>query len=355
VTVGPFTRLLLLVTAITLGVVSVAAFAAGLLLWFPADIEPVPLSCTQDAQPAPRGTALKVMVWNVQFGAGRKHHFFYDGGEAVFVPASDVEDTLDAIAEVVRTHDPDIILWQEVDRSSDRTARIDQLQGLLDRTPYACQASTPYHRAGYVPHPAEQHLGKVDMHLAVFSKYQLTDATRHQLPLLDEPWWRKAFNLRRALLDVRLAVEGGGSARLLNTHLSAFSKGDGTLEKQVAMLNRHAAQAEHAKVPWLLAGDLNALPPGDDPSRLGADSVWYQGDVTQVQPLFDRFNSVIPAEHYVAESERWRTYVPFGAEEPDRTLDYMFAGRTVGVGDVQVLQELSISDHLPLLVEITLP
>src|SRR5690606_7940906 len=138
------------------------------------------------------------------------------------------------IAEVVRAADPDIVLWQEVDRGSRRTAFVDQLEALQARLDLPCAVATPYHRAPYVPHPSHEHLGRVDMNLAVSSRYRLSSATRWQLPLLQESAVRRLFNLRRALLEVRVPVEGGGELRLFDTHLSAFSRGDGTLPKQIA-------------------------------------------------------------------------------------------------------------------------
>jgi len=43
---------------------------------------------TRVAPPRPivPGEALTVVSWNLQFAAGTRHHFFYDGGQAVFVP-----------------------------------------------------------------------------------------------------------------------------------------------------------------------------------------------------------------------------------------------------------------------------
>lgn len=341
--------------ALTVAGLALGAPYARSLLWFPEDVEPAELVCPADAPPAPAGATLKVLVWNVQFGASRKHRFFYDGGEAVFVPNDDVTLTLDRIDEVVRTYQPDLILWQELDRDSDRTGRVDQLTELLRRTPYPCYASTPYHRVGYVPHPSHQHLGKVDMHLAVFSRYALTGATRVQLPLLDEPWWRQLFNLRRALLDVRVALAGGGELTVFNTHLSAFSNGDGTLDKQFAVLDRYLGQAEASRSAWLLGGDLNTLAPGDDPARLGEEAIAYSDASNPVQRLYDRYRPAVPAEQHQADPQRWRTYLPFGATEPDRALDYVFVSRATGLGKVEVVPATEVSDHLPILFELTLP
>jgi hypothetical protein len=74
---------------------------------------------------------------------------------------------------------------------------------------------------------------------------------------------RAVFNLKRALFELQMPLEGGGAMTVLHTHLSAFSHGDGTLEAQVAALLECGAAATTAGQPWLLAGDMNALPPGD--------------------------------------------------------------------------------------------
>lgn len=323
-------------------------------IWPAPPVTEVELQGPLDAPYLPTRSPVRVLVWNIQFAATRRHHFFYDGGETVHVPRADVVHGLDRIAEVVRQIDPDIVLLQEVDRCSDRTARIDQHAELVRRLPHhRNHASTPYHQVAWVPHPGHQPMGRTDMHLSVLSRFALDRALRRQLPLLDEPLWRQAFNLRRALLDVRLPTVEGGSLHLLNTHLSAFSQGDGTLARQVATLDHHADALDALGVPWLLAGDFNALPPGDDPARLGADAAWYADDDTPVRPLFDRRRSCVDPARYLADSST-RTYLPFGASEPDRTLDYAFAAAPVHVCQATVVDVRDVSDHLPLCVELQL-
>ena len=237
-------------------------------LWEPNDVRPAPVVCAAEAPSLPRGQTVKVLVWNVQFAGSRQYEFFYDGGKQVHVPEADVLATLDAIAAVIREQDPDIVLLQEIDRGSDRTARIDEHAELLSRLAYPCSTSTPYHQVAYVPHPAFEHMGRVNMHLSVFSRYRIDAATRTQLPLLVEPWWRQVFNIRRALLDVDLPLAGGGRFHVFNTHLSAFSNGDGTLERQVAVLDSVLTRTALAGDAFVIGGDLNSLPPGDDATRL---------------------------------------------------------------------------------------
>ena len=301
------------------------------------------------------GGSLSVLVWNIQFCASRKHQFFYDGGDAVHVPPADVDQTVAAVAEVIRTHDPDVALLQEVDRDSARTGRVDQLDDILRATPYPSWLSTPYHRVRYLPYPSGDHLGRVDMHLATLCRYPLQDGRRHQLALLDEPWFRRAFNLKRALLEVRVQRHTGGEIALLNTHLSAFSRGDGTLTRQVEQIQRRLVELDRAGIPWILAGDFNMLPPGDDPARLSADAALYADTDNPIEALFDiGGGSAVPIE--APFPGRAGTYLPFGATSPDRTLDYVFVSEGVKVLSAGVLDAYDdISDHLPLLVRLRIP
>lgn len=330
---------------------AVGAVVTFSLLYRPGAQTQVAVRCEADAPPLPRGHRIRALVWNVQYAAGRAPHFFYDGGADVSVDRPTVERTLDAIAEVIRRTDPDIVLLQEVDRGSRRTVFVDQHEVLLQAVPYPCHASTPYHRAVYVPHPPHEHLGRVDMHLSVFSRYRLDRAVRHQLALLDESWVRRQFNLRRALLEIDVPLADGGRLVLFNTHLSAFSRGDGTVARQMAAIDARLAAAEDGGAPWVLGADLNTLPPGDDPERLGAHAELYR-DGSQVAPLIERYHWPVPADELAADPQPWRTYLPWGAEAPDRTIDYVLHGERVAPHGFSVLSDVTdVSDHLPMVFD----
>ncbi len=326
------------------------AGTVGRALWSrPGHRSGVAVDNAADAHALPRRAPIKVLCWNVQFAAGRDQVFFYDGGEAVSVDEATVYRTIDRLVDVIERVDPDIVLLQEVDRGSRRTHHIDQHAELARRLSYASAVSTPYHRNLYVPHPPHEHLGAVDMHLSVFSRYRISEAVRWQLPLLDESWIRRQFNLRRALLEVDVPLVDGGNLRLFNTHLSAFSRGDGTVTRQVEAIDSKLLAATESGVPWVLAGDFNALPPGDDPSRLGETGALYDADNTPVQALFDRWASAIPAEVHRNAPAPWRTWLPPHRDRADRAIDHVFAGPGVEAHSFSVLSDVpDVSDHLPL-------
>ncbi len=323
----------------------------------PPALQDLPVEGDGDARSPTPGDRLTVLVWNIQYGASRRYHFFYDGGDAVRVAEGDVRETLAAIAAVVAEQDADLVLLQEVDRDSARTHRIDELAELLAAQPYPAWVAAPYHKVAYVPHPPGNHLGRVDMELATLSRLAVSSATRIQLPLLDEPFYRRAFNLRRAVLEVTVPLRGGGPPLVvLNTHLSAFSFGDGTLEAQVRRIEDRLTRLDEAGSPWILGGDLNMLPPGDDPARLADGGSYEAIDENPIAILFDAGRrSAIPVASMLDPAAPVRTYLPFGAEVPDRTLDYLFVSDGVDVLSAEVVDTASqLSDHLPLRVELAI-
>ena len=83
-----------------LGLIVTSAAAVRGSLYLPGPVEPAVVHCAADVPRARAGQDLNVLVWNVQFAGSTKHHFFYDGGQAVHVSEADVAWSLDAIAEV---------------------------------------------------------------------------------------------------------------------------------------------------------------------------------------------------------------------------------------------------------------
>ena len=298
---------------------------------------------------------LRILCWNIQYSGSRNYHFFYDGGKAVHVAKKDVEATIDSINGVVKKYNPDIILWQEIDRDSARTHRIDQLKRFLKANPYPSWAAAPYHKSAYVPHPSHKHMKRVNMQLAVFSRYTIKRATRHALPQLNESFLRKAFNLKRAVLEVEIPLKEGGSLILFDTHLSAFSFNDGTMVRQIKKIAELTQAAEKSGSPWLIAGDFNLLPPGFDRQKLGKQEAAYYPDAKDnpIATLFKTWTPGIAPADYNKSPETYNTYLPPKAKKADRWIDHVFVGTKTKVVKYEVLSQYGpISDHLPILIEI---
>ena len=319
---------------------------AGRFEYRPEPVEAVRIRGSGGAGPLRVGEPFSALSWNLQFAGGRRNHFFYDGGTTVEVPPAHVAEALAGITDLLRAEAPALALLQEIDRDSARTGYLDQLPALLEATRAAAWTTTPYMKSPFVPAPLRQPLGRVRLDLGILSRVALRQATRTQLALLDEPRYRQIFNLKRALLSAEVPVEGLTHPLAIGlTHLSAFSRGDGTLDKQARALLEWV-EARPVGQPWILAGDLNMLPPGDDPARLGGDAHQYADQQNPIARLLPRLQEVFGANQLDPSN---RTYLPWGASEPDRKIDYLFYGGPIELVQARVVRGATQhSDHLPI-------
>ncbi|MBS3812440.1 endonuclease/exonuclease/phosphatase family protein [Candidatus Bipolaricaulota bacterium] len=304
---------------------------------------------------------LKILSWNVQYMAGKNYHFYYDSGSGPDErPSSDdIDRTTTEVARVIRDENPDVILLQEVDDGAKRTDHEDQLEKLLALLPdeYCCHASAFYWKAAFVPHP--HIMGSVGMKLSVISKYRMVDGTRYRLALKPDNFIVQQFDLKRAVLEVRLPTDNGDDLTVFNTHLSAFAHGTDTLTKQVNKIDRLLRETDTEGRPWILGGDFNLLPPGEKGDEYVETRNGVYGDEREIKVLFDNYQPVPTYEEVNGDdNEDWFTHFPNNSEvkEPDKTIDYLFLSDGTRLGEHYVIQEkaLEISDHLPVVAEVSL-
>ena len=301
------------------------------------------------------------MSLNVQFMAGKEYVFYYDQGQGKDrrPSAESVYHTLDKVAERIRAINPDLVLLQEINDSGDsRTHYIDQLSELQQRLgnlAYPCQTSAYYWKAGFVPHP--QIMGSVSMKLATLSRYAVTTARRHQLPLMENDLITQHFYFQRAVLEARLKSALGADLAVLNTHFDAWGAGSGLMQRQVAKVITIIEQLERESVPWILAGDFNMLPP--DGNRQWRRLQNQYDEDSPLQLIYDRYGAV-PALESLQQNDahKWYTHFPNDPQVagPDRTIDYLFYDPErlqLLSAFVDQQKSLDISDHLPVVVELT--
>lgn len=344
-------RRILIVAAVVIGlpVLAIGGLAAFMLATAhdPAPVEAVTVD-KADGAPAPlkAGQPFTLVSWNIQFGAGKTEPFFYEHGDRVHATRAELDTSLPALAAATTEMKPDILLLQELDRDSKRTLNIDQYPQHMQAGGFTAGASTPYHRVAFVPMPPGNPLGQVDMHLAVLARSPISKAERIQLALLKEnPLWQ-AGNLKRALLWAELPVEGHDQPLAVAvTHLSAFSRGDGTLDAQIDRLVQWI-EARPEGQPWVLAGDFNLLPPGFDKSALSPEKAELYADETNpIEKMLPEYRTII--EDHLAPANA--TYVAVGETKGDRKIDYVFVGGPIEVIEAGVVEKYhALSDHLPL-------
>jgi len=238
----------------------------------------------------------------------------------------------DEIAEVIRAASPDVVALQEA-RDPAVVERIATLAGF------------PFH-------------GSQRLHSTGFLS---------RVPVLAHAW-RHPPRTRHALLEVSLA---GGLPRLFVLHLRAwFSKWSEQrrareLRGLLDGIREQLIREQHAFAFHVLAGDFNALAPGErfDSSPMPAwirGMVWLSG-----RDIARSTIEMMRADGYV---DAWRTVHPDAEQEPGYTfpvwnphvrLDYVFTpaayGARVTACEVRRTPDVArtASDHYPLLVELS--
>jgi endonuclease/exonuclease/phosphatase family metal-dependent hydrolase len=307
---------------------------------------------------------IKLLSWNVQYMAGKNYVFFYDlpnnTGPDERPSSKDIAITTKEVARIIQDENPDVILLQELDDGAKRTDYEDQLENLLLLLPdeYVCHTSSFYWKAAFVPHP--RIMGKVGMKLSIVSKYKIINAIRHQLPMIPANPFVRQFNLKRAVLEVRMPVGNANDFVIMNTHLDAFAQGTNTMEKQVDQVKSILDTLSSEDFSWVIGGDFNLLPPGKAYNLLPDEFKKAYKKDTEIMPLFDNYQ-VVPNYEQVngLEYSKWFTHFSNDprVEKPNKTIDYVFLSKKVQLGDHYVRQHdtLNISDHLPLVVEFYVP
>jgi endonuclease/exonuclease/phosphatase family metal-dependent hydrolase len=224
-----------------------------------AELEPAQLLRAATVRPAPVPDVLTVMTWNIKFGGGRIDFFFDCFGDRVVMTETEVLRHLQGLAAKINQVDPDILLVQEADMDSTRTAYLNQVQWLLDHTPLSYAAFASQWQVRWIPNRG---LGRVNSGNAVLSRWPLRDARRIALPLMREQGALTRFlYLRRNVLTARVDLPQGRPVYVLNTHLEAYSRDD-TKERQLEIFHRVLDELAATGGLVIAGGDLNALPPG---------------------------------------------------------------------------------------------
>ena len=321
----------------------------------------------------PVGDALLVMTWNYRFGCGDKILWFGDAcGDRVILSAEEVLPVLDSVAARINAIDPDVVLLQEVDIDAKRTAYIDQMQYLLDRTHLNYGVYASNWKSQFIPSDG---LGRMDEGNAILSRWPLDEAVRYQLSLrndLDD--LTRLFYVRENVMQARVKVPGVDNFYAVCTHLSAFATDDTKkrqLDECVAILHRLDTEGKR----FVAGGDFNLLPPnadstdyclekacpdehfhspGDDPFH--KDGANYTPEITWMQVLFDDFKpSRTLAEYDADEAQNFTNKQVEPGHTWDTTLDYLFSNTAWVLDSHRAHQEAHESDHCPVTALWTVP
>ncbi len=312
--------------------------------------------------------ALIILSWNIRFGIGRLPFFGDSCGDRTVMTEKEVLDALELIAAEIDAIDPDIILFQEVDRESKRTQYIDQVQWLLDHTDMNYAAYASMWKAQTIPSDG---IGRIDAGNVVMTRHEIESAERIQLPLrTDQDALTKMFYLRRNILKAKIAIPDQDNFYAVAVHATAFATDD-TKQKHIDKFKDVLDEMAAAGDVFVAGGDLNSVPPGAEtdfcdedaceedvfhtdsdggPHLEGSYFENFDTEPTLLQPLYDTYNPAIQLSaavgvdhntHSTSENRFW-----------DRKLDYIFTNKNVASGSGTTHQGLfqetiHLSDHAP--------
>lgn len=207
--------------------------------------------------------SLKLTTWNIGYaGMGEGMDFFLDGGSRGTPTKEEVAENIKGIEEYLAGDDSDIFLLQEVDEVSKRTRGYklkDQVLEILGKGEH----SYAYNYINkYVPVPVKDSIGMVKSGVLLFSRYAYENAKRIPLPG-SYSWPSRIFHLKRAMLEARYRLVNDKELIVINTHNSAFDKGD-MREAQMNFI-RNKVMTEYEKGNYVIVGgDWNMIFPDSE-------------------------------------------------------------------------------------------
>jgi endonuclease/exonuclease/phosphatase family metal-dependent hydrolase len=304
------------------------------------------------------GASLRVMAWNVKYAARRLPFWFDCWGDRVSMSQQEVEDNINALATLINEADPDVLMIEEVEVNSRRSAYYDMVQALLDKTQLNYAAYFASWDSRYVP---SEGLGRVNLGNAILSKHRISSTARiRQQDRTDLDAVTEPFYLKRVVGRVVLELEGSAVAQVAAyvVHTEAYDV-DGTKAAQIAHIKELLDQEP---LPFVVGGDFNELPPNaarlegfpDEREEALCSDEFTQPPYTPevMRPFFEELQPSIPLELYGDEEgaqARFYTHSVLGPDEDNgrgwqgewnRTLDYLFASPQSAwrTGSVDVLQ-----------------
>ncbi len=288
--------------------------------------------------------SLVVVTWNIKYGAGGLDFWFDCWGDRVLMTENEVTDNLDRVAAHILELDPDVLLLNEVEISSRRSAYVDQVQYLLDATDLNYGVYASLWKSQFI---SSDGIGRMDMGNAILSKYELSNGERIALTLRsDQDALTQYFYLRRNIVTAR--VEGVTDTALyaVVVHTAAFSQ-DGSKQQHIDRFKEELDRISGTGALLVGGGDLNTIPPNAYPKINFGDAVCtdedfqaddYTDEVDWLRPLYRAYFPAIDTVTYKANESAFLTHTTKSDGPFTRKLDYLFtnigAGWVEGLGTV---------------------
>ena len=279
----------------------------------------IPISISNDS-------VYSIVTYNIGYLSGMTNNRAVEKQKSLF------DTNLELVKKEVRTLNPDIIGFQEIDYNSSRSFGVNQ-QDEIASLGYAYIGQAVNWDETYVPfpyYPISAHFGKINSGQSILSKYPILEHNRIVLERDETNWfYRDAFYLDRILQVVKIRLDNEKEIIVMNLHLDAYNKELRKVQFDRVMIEFDSYKKEF---PVILMGDFNSDPAYVDPviERLLEDETLG--------------NAAFKKEDY---SLTFNTDIPFGR------LDFIFYDKTqIEMLDSRVLEEFGqASDHYPVFMQ----
>jgi endonuclease/exonuclease/phosphatase family metal-dependent hydrolase len=315
---------------------------------------------------------IKVMTWNIRFGAGRLAWFGDACGERVIFTEDEILSVLQLIAEKINKVKPDVLLLQEVDLDSKRSAYINQVQWILEHTYFNYASSGFQWKTQFIPSDG---LGRIEETNSTFSRWPISNAQRIELGLRkDQDDLTRYFYERCCLMSCQINIPGVENFYAVNIHASAFATDD-TRQRQIIRFQNELKRIDDLGGWFVAGGDLNMIPPDSDTmdyclvDKCPGESFHQPGDIPMhkegsdyepaihwLDTLYTRYQPAVPLDVYHRSQYKYFTHTTRGTHFWDRTLDYLFTSYHWVENSAVTYQEAKReSDHAPVSALFILP
>ncbi len=202
-------------------------------------------------------TYLKVLAWNIKYGAKRLPFWFDCWGDRVSMSNDEIRHHMQDLYQLIYEIDPDIVMLEEIEVNSRRSSYYNMVQGFLDQTPLHYGAYFETWDSRYIP---SEGLGRMNLGNAILSKYPIIDAKAiRQEDRTDTDVTEDIFYIKRAIGEATILIDQV-ELKTFVVHTEAYDV-DGTKFKQIQQIKTYLDDLSKAQKPWIIGGDFNELPP----------------------------------------------------------------------------------------------
>jgi endonuclease/exonuclease/phosphatase family metal-dependent hydrolase len=267
-------------------------------------------------------TSLRIVAFNIAHGRG-EHRPLWDRGDR-----SEVAARVRRIGRLLHELAPDIVVLNEVDFASFRSANVDQAAILADASglPYRCEQRNVDMAVPFL----QNRYGNL-----VLSRFEILSASR--VPLPGHTWWETLLVGKKDGLLCTLPLREEGMVSVFAVHFDHRAE-ELRLRSAAAMVAARASRPG----PFIAAGDFNSTL-----ATAAAPEATVDGQTAVTWLVREHGLRTLPWPE-VRDQD-----LTSPAHDPARAIDWVVVSEDFEIAE-RIVLPVQLSDHLPVLVELRL-